>query len=79
MFKYTLISLFHFPRELCLQLREQTKAAQTLGKKHESAAASTHLLRLFAKWNRKIPATNKNKSFPSSTKKGKKKTNRKGL
>jgi len=49
------------------------------GKEHESAAASTHLLRLFAKWNRKIPAANKNKSFPSSTKKGKKKTNRKGL
>lgn len=31
--------------------------------------ASTHRLRLVAKWNRKIPAINKNKSFPSSTKK----------
>jgi len=39
-----------------------------LGKEGRKPAAGTHLLRLFAKWNRKIPAANKNKSFPSSTK-----------
>lgn len=66
------VFLFHFPRQSRLQLSKTDQRCTDFGREGQNTAARTHLLRLCAKWNRKIPATNKNKSFPSSTKKGEK-------